>query len=208
MYRSVRNTGVICNKDLNLSLEYFGIKSLPGLPLLWLTWLSLLSFLYSSSSFDLDYDFQRDYYDRWVNCFCLCVRETESLLFVTHSWASSLFPDVLLLSQKNSVVRTSPTSFSLFVFIMPNCLLIKMSIISTAENDILNTEACWCFCFYTRMYSYPSRVPAPPPPLSRAVIPSKRPRVSLSGGSSRRTKSSFSSSSKSSQRTSSSRTST
>ncbi|KAM9719474.1 LOW QUALITY PROTEIN: heterogeneous nuclear ribonucleoproteins C1/C2 [Menidia menidia] len=60
--------------------------------------------------------------------------------------------------------------------------------------------------YYDRMYSYPSRVPAPPPPpLSRAVIPSKRPRVSLSGGSSRRTKSSFSSSSKSSQRTSSSR---
>lgn len=62
--------------------------------------------------------------------------------------------------------------------------------------------------YYDRMYSYPSRVPAPPPPLSRAVIPSKRPRVSLSGGgSSRRTKSSFSSSSKSSQRTYSSRTS-
>lgn len=60
--------------------------------------------------------------------------------------------------------------------------------------------------YYDRMYSYPSRVPAPPPPLSRAVIPSKRPRVSLSGGSSRRTKSSFSSSSKSSQRISSSRT--
>ncbi|XP_069366787.1 heterogeneous nuclear ribonucleoproteins C1/C2 isoform X12 [Paralichthys olivaceus] len=60
--------------------------------------------------------------------------------------------------------------------------------------------------YYDRMYSYPSRVPAPPPPLSRAVIPSKRPRVSLSGGSSRRTKSSFSSSSKSSQRMSSSRT--
>ncbi|XP_061695994.1 heterogeneous nuclear ribonucleoprotein C-like isoform X2 [Syngnathoides biaculeatus] len=67
--------------------------------------------------------------------------------------------------------------------------------------------------YYDRMYSYPSRVPAPPPPLSRAVIPSKRPRVSLSsgggggggGGSSRRTKSSFSSSSKSSQRTYSSR---
>ncbi|XP_029309052.1 heterogeneous nuclear ribonucleoproteins C1/C2 isoform X7 [Cottoperca gobio] len=59
--------------------------------------------------------------------------------------------------------------------------------------------------YYDRMYSYPSRVPAPPPPLSRAVIPSKRPRVSLSGGSSRRTKSSFSSS-KSSQRTSSSKT--
>ncbi|KAK7944985.1 hypothetical protein WMY93_000713 [Mugilogobius chulae] len=53
--------------------------------------------------------------------------------------------------------------------------------------------------YYDRMYSYPSRVPAPPA-LSRAVIPSKRPRVSLS--SSRRTKSSFSSS-KSSQRTSS-----
>ncbi|XP_058482034.1 heterogeneous nuclear ribonucleoproteins C1/C2 isoform X2 [Solea solea] len=57
--------------------------------------------------------------------------------------------------------------------------------------------------YYDRMYSYPSRVPAPPPPLSRAVIPSKRPRVSLSGGSSRRTKSSSFSSSKSSQRTSS-----
>lgn len=83
----------------------------------------------SSSSFDLDYDFQRDYYDR----------------------------DVVLKEAK-------------------------------------------------QMYSYPSRVPAPPPPLSRAVIPSKRPRVSMSGGgSSRRTKSSFSSSTKSSQRTSSSR---
>ncbi|XP_029686685.1 heterogeneous nuclear ribonucleoprotein C-like isoform X3 [Takifugu rubripes] len=57
--------------------------------------------------------------------------------------------------------------------------------------------------YYDRMYSYPSRVPAPPPPpLSRAVIPSKRPRVSLSTGSSRRTKSSLSSSSKSSQRAS------
>ncbi|XP_041820815.1 heterogeneous nuclear ribonucleoproteins C1/C2 isoform X1 [Chelmon rostratus] len=54
--------------------------------------------------------------------------------------------------------------------------------------------------YYDRMYSYQSRVP-PPPPLSRAVIPSKRPRVSLSGGGSRRTKTSFSSS-KSSQRTS------
>ncbi|KAK1878432.1 Heterogeneous nuclear ribonucleoprotein C [Dissostichus eleginoides] len=51
--------------------------------------------------------------------------------------------------------------------------------------------------YYDRMYSYPSRVPAPPPPC----------RGPLSGGSSsRRTKSSFSSSSKSSQRTSSSRT--
>ncbi|XP_052417300.1 heterogeneous nuclear ribonucleoproteins C1/C2 isoform X1 [Carassius gibelio] len=54
--------------------------------------------------------------------------------------------------------------------------------------------------YYDRMYSYPSRVPPPPPPpLSRPVIPSKRARVSVSGGS-RRTKSSFSS--KSSQRTS------
>lgn len=57
--------------------------------------------------------------------------------------------------------------------------------------------------YYDRMYSYPSRVPPPPPPLARAVIPSKRARVSVSGGGgggSRRTKSSFSS--KSSQRTS------
>ncbi|TRY79070.1 hypothetical protein DNTS_033312 [Danionella cerebrum] len=53
--------------------------------------------------------------------------------------------------------------------------------------------------YYDRMYTYPSRVP-PPPPLSRTTIPSKRPRVSISGGNSRRTKSSFSS--KSSQRSS------
>ncbi|XP_041738690.2 heterogeneous nuclear ribonucleoprotein C isoform X1 [Coregonus clupeaformis] len=66
--------------------------------------------------------------------------------------------------------------------------------------------------YYDRMYSYHSRVPPPPPPLSRPVIPSKQPRVSLSGGGggggSRRTKTSFSSStSRSSQsRTSTSRT--
>lgn len=110
-------------------------------------WLSFSSHS-SSSSFDLDYDFQRDYYDRWV----------------------------------------------------------KRKILLVVSCFLLSTQK-WTRFFHTRMYSYPSRVPAPPPPLSRAVIPSKRPRVSLSGGSSRRTKSSFSSSSKSSQRTSSSRTS-
>ncbi|XP_016096878.1 heterogeneous nuclear ribonucleoprotein C-like isoform X2 [Sinocyclocheilus grahami] len=58
--------------------------------------------------------------------------------------------------------------------------------------------------YYDRMYSYPSHVPPPPPPpLSRAVIPSKHSRVRVSGGTSRRTKSSISTSSKSSQRTSS-----
>ncbi|XP_066133460.1 heterogeneous nuclear ribonucleoproteins C1/C2 isoform X5 [Saccopteryx bilineata] len=75
------------------------------------------------SSFDLDYDFQRDYYDR------------------------------------NSV------------FILSN-----------------------------RMYSYPARVP-PPPPIARAVVPSKRQRVS--GNTSRRGKSGFNS--KSGQRGSSSK---
>uniref|UniRef100_A0A3P8WTX2 Heterogeneous nuclear ribonucleoprotein C n=1 Tax=Cynoglossus semilaevis TaxID=244447 RepID=A0A3P8WTX2_CYNSE len=58
--------------------------------------------------------------------------------------------------------------------------------------------------YYDRMYSYQSRVPPPPPPppsMSRPVIPSKRPRVSLSGAVSRRTKGS-SSSSKSGQKTS------
>uniref|UniRef100_A0A3Q3FK24 Zgc:55733 n=1 Tax=Labrus bergylta TaxID=56723 RepID=A0A3Q3FK24_9LABR len=56
--------------------------------------------------------------------------------------------------------------------------------------------------YYDRMYSYQPRVPPlPPPPLSRAVVPSKRLRVSLSGGGSQRTKTSFSSS-KNSQRTS------
>lgn len=53
--------------------------------------------------------------------------------------------------------------------------------------------------YYDRMYSYPSRVP---PPLSRAVVPSKRPRVSLSVGGNRQTKTNFSTSSKSSPRTS------
>ncbi|XP_036304004.1 heterogeneous nuclear ribonucleoproteins C1/C2 isoform X5 [Pipistrellus kuhlii] len=75
------------------------------------------------SSFDLDYDFQRDYYDR------------------------------------------NP------VFFLPN-----------------------------RMYSYPARVP-PPPPIARAVVPSKRQRVS--GNTSRRGKSGFNS--KSGQRGSSSK---
>ncbi|XP_016521262.1 heterogeneous nuclear ribonucleoproteins C1/C2 isoform X2 [Poecilia formosa] len=58
--------------------------------------------------------------------------------------------------------------------------------------------------YYDRMYPYQSRVPPPaPPPLSRAVVPSKRPRVILSSGVSRRSKTAFSStSSKSSQRTS------
>ncbi|XP_023608628.1 heterogeneous nuclear ribonucleoproteins C1/C2 isoform X3 [Myotis lucifugus] len=76
-----------------------------------------------SSSFDLDYDFQRDYYDR------------------------------------NSV-----------------------------------------FFLSNRMYSYPARVP-PPPPIARAVVPSKRQRVS--GNTSRRGKSGFNS--KSGQRGSSSK---
>ncbi|CAL8241668.1 unnamed protein product [Merluccius merluccius] len=55
--------------------------------------------------------------------------------------------------------------------------------------------------YYDRMYSYPSRVAPPPPPpppplpaLSRAAVPSKRPRVSMSSGGSRRAKTSFSSS--------------
>ncbi|KAM9425234.1 heterogeneous nuclear ribonucleoproteins C1/C2 isoform 2-T7 [Pholidichthys leucotaenia] len=61
--------------------------------------------------------------------------------------------------------------------------------------------------YYDRMYSYQPRVPPPPPPpLPRAVIPSKRPRVSVSGGGSRRTKTSVSSSSKKISRTSRSHT--
>lgn len=67
--------------------------------------------------------------------------------------------------------------------------------------------SCWlyfsvkefCFLIY-RMYSYPARVP-PPPPIARAVVPSKRQRVS--GNTSRRGKSGFNS--KSGQRGSSSK---
>nr|XP_035144410.1 heterogeneous nuclear ribonucleoproteins C1/C2-like [Callithrix jacchus] len=46
--------------------------------------------------------------------------------------------------------------------------------------------------YYDRMYSYPARVP-PPPPIARAVVPSKRQRVS--GNTSRRGKSGFNSNS-------------
>uniref|UniRef100_A0A8D1JRX3 Heteroous nuclear ribonucleoprotein C n=1 Tax=Sus scrofa TaxID=9823 RepID=A0A8D1JRX3_PIG len=56
------------------------------------------------------------------------------------------------------------------------------------------------FFFSNRMYSYPARVP-PPPPIARAVVPSKRQRVS--GNTSRRGKSGFNS--KSGQRGSSSK---
>nr|XP_048311029.1 heterogeneous nuclear ribonucleoprotein C-like [Myodes glareolus] len=45
--------------------------------------------------------------------------------------------------------------------------------------------------YYDRMYSYPARVPPPPPPIARAVVPSKRQRVS--GNTSRRGKSGFNS---------------
>ncbi|CAO2590415.1 Heterogeneous nuclear ribonucleoproteins C1/C2 [Lemmus lemmus] len=55
--------------------------------------------------------------------------------------------------------------------------------------------------YYDRMYSYPARVPPPPPPIARAVVPSKRQRVS--GNTSRRGKSGFNS--KSGQRGSSSK---
>jgi hypothetical protein len=44
--------------------------------------------------------------------------------------------------------------------------------------------------YYDRMYSYPARVP-PPPPIARAAVPSKRQRVS--GNTSRRGKSGFNS---------------
>ncbi|XP_045058077.2 heterogeneous nuclear ribonucleoproteins C1/C2 isoform X3 [Pteronotus mesoamericanus] len=56
------------------------------------------------------------------------------------------------------------------------------------------------FFLSNRMYSYPARVP-PPPPIARAVVPSKRQRVS--GNTSRRGKSGFNS--KSGQRGSSSK---
>ncbi|KAJ0006643.1 hypothetical protein NQD34_013916 [Periophthalmus magnuspinnatus] len=54
--------------------------------------------------------------------------------------------------------------------------------------------------YYDRMYTYPSRLPVPSLPLSRPVVPSKRPRVSVSGGSTRRNRNSFSSSTRGSPR--------
>ncbi|XP_072315296.1 heterogeneous nuclear ribonucleoproteins C1/C2 [Eucyclogobius newberryi] len=55
--------------------------------------------------------------------------------------------------------------------------------------------------YYDRMYTYPSRLPVPSLPLARPVVPTKRPRVSASGGS-RRNRNSFSSSTRGSPRTS------
>lgn len=49
--------------------------------------LFLFFFLNSSSSFDLDYDFQRDYYDRWVKWFHfpLSLKEKAPGSFVAES---------------------------------------------------------------------------------------------------------------------------
>ncbi|CAL1591118.1 unnamed protein product [Knipowitschia caucasica] len=56
--------------------------------------------------------------------------------------------------------------------------------------------------YYDRVYTYPSRLPVTSLPLSRPVVPSKRPRVSVSGGSSRKARNSFSSSTRGSPRAS------
>lgn len=165
-------------------------------------------FFSSSSSFELDYDFQRDYYDRWVKYLTrLKGKQMTDYLailsfFFPHKVLSLLlkivFPVLILWPWK-------PWKGSQVVFVVISLFLATAAV----ENkcDLHGTLCCGVnfkfvpFVLDTRMYSYPSRVPAPPP-LSRAVIPSKRPRVSLTTGSSRRTKSSLSSSSKSSQRAS------
>uniref|UniRef100_A0A8D1K0C6 Heteroous nuclear ribonucleoprotein C n=1 Tax=Sus scrofa TaxID=9823 RepID=A0A8D1K0C6_PIG len=71
---------------------------------------------------------------------------------------------------------------------------------SAAEISSFDLDYDFQRDYYDRMYSYPARVP-PPPPIARAVVPSKRQRVS--GNTSRRGKSGFNS--KSGQRGSSSK---
>lgn len=164
-------------------------------------------FFSSSSSFELDYDFQRDYYDRWVKYLTrLKGKQMTDYLTIWSGFSSQrsslllkiVFPVLILWPWK-------PWKVSQVVFVA-----ISLFLATAAVKNKCDPHGTLCcdvnfkfvpFVLDTRMYSYPSRVPAPPP-LSRAVIPSKRPRVSLTTGSSRRTKSSLSSSSKSSQRAS------
>lgn len=54
-----------------------------------------LFFLNSSSSFELDYDFQRDYYDRWVS-FSPLERNGDTFLSVTRSVFPEFFPSLCL----------------------------------------------------------------------------------------------------------------
>ncbi|MED6254700.1 hypothetical protein ATANTOWER_031857 [Ataeniobius toweri] len=75
---------------------------------------------------------------------------------------------------------------------------------SNVSNSSFDLDYDFQRDYYNRMYPYQSRLPPPPPPpLSRVAVSSKHPRVSLSSGGSRRSKTTFSStSSKSIQRVS------
>ncbi|OWK11535.1 hypothetical protein Celaphus_00006940 [Cervus elaphus hippelaphus] len=119
----------------------------------------------------------------------------------------------------NVTNKTDPCSMNSHIFIGNlNTLVVKKSdveAIFSKDSKIVGCSVHRGFAFvhsssaldcdfqqdcYDRMYSYPARVP-PPPPIARAVVPSKRQLVS--GNTSRRGKHGFNS--KSGQRGSSSK---
>lgn len=71
MYRSVENK---CNWISLIVCELLSRASALTSPLF---------ILCSSSSFELDYDFQRDYYDRWVDCLGSVLQGHKSLCWVS-----------------------------------------------------------------------------------------------------------------------------
>ncbi|EAW66398.1 HNRNPC isoform 11 [Pan troglodytes] len=92
----------------------------------------------------------------------------------------------------NVTNKTDPRSMNSRVFIGNlNTLVVKKSDVEAIfSNSSFDLDYDFQRDYYDRMYSYPARVP-PPPPIARAVVPSKRQRVS--GNTSRRGKSGFNS---------------
>uniref|UniRef100_A0A5F9CZC6 Heteroous nuclear ribonucleoprotein C n=1 Tax=Oryctolagus cuniculus TaxID=9986 RepID=A0A5F9CZC6_RABIT len=88
----------------------------------------------------------------------------------------------------NVTNKTDPRSMNSRVFIGNlNTLVVKKSDVEAIfSNSSFDLDYDFQRDYYDRMYSYPARVP-PPPPIARAVVPSKRQRVS--GNTSRRGKS-------------------
>uniref|UniRef100_A0A2K6DTT5 Uncharacterized protein n=1 Tax=Macaca nemestrina TaxID=9545 RepID=A0A2K6DTT5_MACNE len=92
----------------------------------------------------------------------------------------------------NVTNKTDPRSMNSRVFIGNlNTLVVEKSDVEAIfSNSSFDLDYDFQRDYYDRMYSYPARVP-PPPPIARAVVPSKRQRVS--GNTSRRGKSGFNS---------------
>uniref|UniRef100_A0A2K6T9D3 Heterogeneous nuclear ribonucleoprotein C n=1 Tax=Saimiri boliviensis boliviensis TaxID=39432 RepID=A0A2K6T9D3_SAIBB len=92
----------------------------------------------------------------------------------------------------NVTNKTDPRSMNSRVFIgnLNTPVVKKPDVEAIFSNSSFDLDYDFQRDYYDRMYSYPARVP-PPPPIARAVVPSKRQRVS--GNTSRRGKSGFNS---------------